>query len=174
MPDSSPRRDLLIAPLSEAFLLAAAALAGFAAHQPLIFASLGPTAYEIVETPHRRSAQPYSVVVGHLIAIAGGYLALWATGAWTTPPVSAHGVPLLRVASATLAAAFTVIVNLLLKAGQPAALSTTLLIALGLMQQPRDAGILLAGVLIVAILGEPIRLLRLRHQQQQNQQQHEA
>lgn len=160
------RRDLLIAPAAEAFLILAAALIGFAAHQPFVFASLGPTAYEIVETPHRRSAQPYSVIAGHLLAIASAFFALWITGAWFAPRVSASGVPLLRVWAATLAAALTVLLTLLLRASQPAALSTALLIALGIMQTPRDAGILFGGVLIVAVLGEPLRKLRLRHQQQ--------
>lgn len=44
--DDMPRKELLIAPACEAALVLVAALAGWAVHQPLIFASLGPTAYE--------------------------------------------------------------------------------------------------------------------------------
>jgi len=155
------KRDLLIAPIGEALLIVVAGAAGWAAHQPLVFASLGPTAYELIETPHRRSAQPYSILAGHLAGVGAAYLALFVTHAIRAPAVSAAGVPLARVASAALAAALTVLFNLLLRASQPAAVSTTLLIALGMMQQPRDAAILMGGVLLVTCAGEPLRRLRL-------------
>ncbi|MGC2639525.1 MAG: hypothetical protein WA294_20245, partial [Acidobacteriaceae bacterium] len=63
------KRELVIAPAGEALLILLAGLAGWAAHQPMIFASLGPTAYELIETPHRRSAEPYSIVVGHAVGV---------------------------------------------------------------------------------------------------------
>ena len=159
--------DLLIAPLGEALLIFIAAIAGWASHQPLVFASLGPTAYELIETPHRRSAQPYSVLVGHLLGIGSGYAALFVAGCWSAAPVSAGGVPLHRVAAAVLAAGLTAFTTLLLRASQPAALSTTLLIALGLMQAPKDAGILMGAVVLMVLFGEPIRMWRLNRQKQQ-------
>lgn len=162
-----PKKDLIIAPLGEALLILIAALAGFAAHQPLVFTSLGPTAYELIETPHRRSAQISSVLGGHAIAIAAGYLAVFATGAWWVHPVSAEGVPLPRVWAAIMATALTVFFTRLVRVSQPAALSTTLLIALGSMQQPKDAGIIFAAVVLMLLLGEPLRRLRLRHQQEE-------
>jgi CBS-domain-containing membrane protein len=158
-------RDLMIAPLGEAFLLLVAALVGWVLHQPLVFASLGPTAYELVETPHRRSAQPYSVFVGHLVAVAAGFAAIFIAGCWHTPPVSHAGVPFHRIWAAVIAVSFTVFVNLLLRASQPAALSTALLVSLGIMQSPPDAAILMGGVVLMILLGEPIRLWRLRHQE---------
>lgn len=159
------RKDLLIAPLGEALLLLIAALAGWLCHQPLIFASLGPTAYELIETPHRRSARPYSILTGHIVAIAAGYLALVATRAWYVPRVSASGVPLDRIWAVVLAAALTVFFTLLLHASQPAALSTTLLIAAGIMQQPLDAALILGSVILMVLIGEPLRRLRLRQQE---------
>jgi hypothetical protein len=164
------KRDLLIAPLGEAFLILIAALAGWASHQPLIFASLGPTAYELVETPHRRSARPYSVLAGHLTAVGAGYLALWVTHSWFVSPVSASGVPFPRIWAAVLAVALTVLTTLLIRASQPAALSTTLLIALGIMQTPLDAGILMAAVVLMLLFGEPIRIWRLNQQKQRGEQ----
>jgi len=159
-------RDLVIAPVGEAFLLLIAALAGWVSHQPLIFASLGPTAYELVEMPHRRSAQPRSVLIGHLVAVVSGFAALFIAGCWQAPPVSTAGVPFPRIWAAVVAAGLTVFINLLLRASQPAALSTALLVALGIMQSPRDAAILMGGVVLMLVFGEPIRLWRLRHQQQ--------
>jgi hypothetical protein len=158
------RRDLLIAPIGEAFLILIAALAGWFIRQPLIFASLGPTAYELIETPHRRSARPWNIFVGHLTGIGAAWLALLLTHAWKTPAVSAAGVPAVRIGTATLAAALTVLVTLLLRASQPAAIATALLIALGLMQTPRESAVIQAAVVLMIVIGEPLRRWRLNQQ----------
>ncbi|MGH9588239.1 MAG: HPP family protein [Acidobacteriaceae bacterium] len=156
------RRDLLIAPVAEGLLILIVSIIGWASHQPLIFASLGPTAYELVETPKRPSARTYNVVVGHLIAVLAGFAALFIVRAWSAPPVSGHGVPLLRVWAAVIAAALTAFFTLLLRASQPASLSTTLLISLGLMQTAQDGFMIMAGVILITLVGEPIRILRLK------------
>ncbi|HEY6445809.1 MAG TPA: HPP family protein [Acidobacteriaceae bacterium] len=156
------KRELVIAPAGEALLILLAGTAGWAVHQPMIFASLGPTAYELIETPHRRSAEPYSIVVGHAVGVGAGFLALWLTGAWGAAPVSATSLPLDRVWCATLAAGLTVLGNLLLRASQPAAIASALLIAVGIMQRPLDALVLMGSVVLMTIVGEPLRRLRLR------------
>jgi len=162
------RRDLLIAPAGEAALILIVGLAGYLARQPLIFASLGPTAYELIETPHRRSARPYSIFVGHLVGVGAGYLAIFLAGAWHAPAVTGP-VPLSRVWAAVLAAALTVLGTLLLRAGQPAAIATTLLIALGMMQEPRDAAIIIGAVVLMIAAGEPLRALRLKTQERRRE-----
>lgn len=156
------KKDVLIAPLGEGLLILIAAFAGFLVHQPMIFASLGPTAYELIETPYRRSAEPYSLVVGHTVGVGAGFLSLWVTRAWWAPAVSGAGVPLDRVWCLVLASVLTVLVNLMLKASQPAAISTTLLIGAGLLQKPHDAAVIMGSVLLMALVGEPLRRLRLR------------
>lgn len=157
------RRDLVIAPAGEALLILVVGLAGWLTHQPLVFASLGPTAYELIETPHRRSAQPYNVFVGHLAGVAAGYLALAVTGAWTAPTSSLHGIPLIRVLTVVVATALTVFGTILVRAGQPAAISTSMLIAMGIMSAPRDAFVIMAGVTLMIAVGEPLRKIRLPH-----------
>lgn len=159
------RRDLLIAPLSEAALLFVAAAIAWLTHKPLIFASLGPTAYELVETPERKSAHPYNVVVGHLAGVLAAFFALWVTDAWSSPGISAGWIGWPRVGAVVLASALTVMVTLLLKATQPAALSTTLLVALGVMQKWQDGFMIMGGVLLMLICGEPVRLWRLRNRE---------
>jgi hypothetical protein len=139
----------------------------------MIFASLGPTAYELIEMPHRRSAGPYSLVVGHLAGVGAGFFSLWVTRAWWAPAVSGAGVPLDRVSCVVVASMLTVVLNLLLKASQPAAISTTLLIASGLLQKPHDAAVIMGSVLLMALVGEPLRRLRLSNpvlkQEEQNE-----
>ena len=163
------KRDLLIAPAGEAFLILIAALAGWLARQPLIFASLGPTAYELIETPHRPSARPYSIFIGHLTGIGAAWLALFLTHAWTAAPVSTAGVPWLRIWAAAIAAALTVFGTLLLRASQPAAISTTLLIATGIMQTPRDAATIMGAVVLMILCGEPLRRWRLNEQKKRGE-----
>lgn len=159
------KRELLIAPIGEAILILAAAIVGWACHQPLVFASLGPTAYELVETPRRPSARPYNIIIGHAIAVLAGFAALFLVRAWSVPSVSAHGVPFLRVWAAVIAAVLTVFFTLLARATQPAALSSALLVSLGIMQTSLEAAMIMGGVVLITILGAPIRRLRLHSSQ---------
>jgi hypothetical protein len=155
------KKDLLIAPLCEAALLFIAAITGWAVHQPLIFSSLGPTAYELIETPERKSARPYNVFVGHVIGVLSGFTGLYAAHAFNTPGTSST-VLLPRVGSAVLAAALTVFITLAMKASQPAAVSTSLLIALGVLQTWQDGFVIMGAVVLMLICGQPLRMWRLR------------
>jgi HPP family len=158
------RADLLWATMGEGGLVLVLAVIGWATRQPLIFASLGPTAYELVEQPQLRSARAYNIIVGHLIGLGAGFLALYALNAWAAPNVISAGVVSTdRLWAVAIAATLTTFVTLLLKAGQPAALATTLLVSLGSMQTRRDAIAIVAGVLIIAAIGEPVRRFRLKH-----------
>ena len=158
-----PHKDLLLAPIAEAVLLLAVGVAGLLAHRPLLFASLGPTAYELVETPSSPSARPYNILVGHTIAVACGFFALYVFHVRTTAAVTLlGGLSPARLAVGALAAALTVLLTLLLRAMQPAAVSTTLLISLGSMDRWQDAVLILSGVTLLTLLGIPIRRWRLR------------
>ena len=109
------------------------------------------------------SARPYNIIVGHLIGLGAGFLAIYLVNAWAAPNVLATGVVSpLRMWAAVISAALTAFVTLALKAGQPAALATTLLVSLGAMQTRRDAIAIIVGVLLVTAMGEPLRRLRLK------------
>lgn len=164
------RRDLVITPICEAALLFVAAAVGLAVRQPLIFASLGPTAYELVEMPERKSARTYNVVVGHLVGVLAAFLALYVTHARRTPVIGSGAIEWPRIEAVVLAALLTAAVTLLIRATQPAALSSTLLISLGSMQKWQDGFLIMGGVLLMVIVGAPIRFWRLRNKQQLRQQ----
>jgi|SRR5579883_2231782 len=150
--------------LGEGGLILALAAVGWASGQPLIFASLGPTAYELVEEPQMKSARAYNVIVGHLVGLGAGFFALFVLNAWSAPKVMSAGfVPSARLWAVVIAAALTTLGTLLLKASQPASLATTLLVSLGSMQTGRDALAIIAGVLIITAIGEPVRRFRLKH-----------
>ena len=156
------KRDLAIAPVCEGALILIVSMAAWLSHQPLVFTSLGPTAYEMIETPHRKSARVYNIIVGHLIAVVAGFVALVITHAWRVPAVSTRNIQFPRVEAAVLSAALTVFLTLWARATQPAALSTTLLISLGTMQQWRDILVIMAAVLLMTLAGEPLRRWRTR------------
>ena len=133
------KRELVVAPLCEAALILVAGVAAWLTHKPLFFASLGPTAFEMIEAPERPSARPYNVILGHFIGVLSGFAALALTNAWTSPGVSTSSISLIRVWAAVLAVLLTVFGTLLARAQQPAALSTSLMIATGSMQRLQDA-----------------------------------
>lgn len=153
----------VFATISEGGLILAVGAIGWAAHVPLLFASLGPTAYELVEKPNTPSARVYNIIVGHVVAMSAGFLSLWILNAWSSPKVAAAGfVSSPRLWAAVLAVVITTAATLVLRANQPAAPATSLLVSLGSMQRGHDALAIIAGVLILTALGEPIR----RHAQQ--------
>lgn len=151
-------KQIVLPVIGEAGLILVIGAIGWAAHMPLLFTSLGPTAYELVEKPKSPSARTYNIIVGHFLALGVGFFALWLLHAWNAPKVSEAGfVSSPRLWAAVVAAAITTLLTLLLKASQPAALSTTLLVSLGSMQRAHDAIAIVIGVLILAVLGVPIR-----------------
>jgi CBS domain-containing membrane protein len=164
------RKDLLIAPLLEAALLFIVALVGWLTQKPFIFASLGPTAYELIETPERQTARPYNVIVGHLIGVVAGFLGIYLTNAWNAPNISSGAISPQRIGACIIAAGLTVFLTLLLKASQSAAVATTLLIALGVLQRGQDAFIIIGSVILISIPGEALRSWRLKDLAKRRQQ----
>lgn len=160
---SERRRDLIFASLGEGFLLFVLALLGWLVKWPFVFASLGPTAYELVEQPAARSARTYNIIVGHLVGLGSGFLSLWMLDAWNAPKVLTAGyMAEPRAWAIVISAVLTTIGMLALKAGQPAAIATALLVSLGSMQTGRDAVAIIVAVLVIAAIGEPLRRLRLK------------
>nr|WP_244977120.1 HPP family protein [Deinococcus humi] len=137
-----------------------------ATHQPLLFPSLGPTAFLQTETPDQTSAQPYHVVIGHVVALLAGFLAVWVFGAADAPSVLAtHDLTAPRVWASVLAVALTLLGGLLLRASHPPAAATTLLASLGGFPPTiKSATTVMGGVLLIALLGEGLRRLRLMQQ----------
>ena len=151
-------KNLLYASLGEGALILLVGAIALAARRPLIFASLAPTAYELVEKPLAPSARTYNIIVGHMAGLGAGLFSLWLLAAWNAPKVASTGfVTSARLWAAVLSVVITTAATLSLKASQPASLSTTLLVSLGSMQTMRDAAAIAIAVLIIAAVGEPLR-----------------
>lgn len=157
-----PKRDIFIAPICEAALLLVAALTGWSLHKPLLFSSLGPTAYELIETPDRPSACTYNILVGHLLGVLSGFAGLYISHAFYAPSIMSGTIAGPRIGAATAAATLTVLLTLSLKASQPAAVATSLLIALGTLQKWQDGFLIMSAVVLILICGQPLRAWRLR------------
>lgn len=155
---------LLWAPVGAALLILIVGGAGLLWHQPLLFPSLGPTAFLQTETPQQPSAQPYNVVMGHLIGLLMGFLSVWVLGAGHAPAVlSTHELTAPRVCASVLAIGLTLAIGLLARASHPPAAATTLLASLGGFPPTWHSGLtVMAGVVIVALFGELLRRIRLR------------
>jgi len=133
--------------------IAVSGLAAYFSGQPLIFPSLGPTAYLFFESPMSRRASPRNTLIGHLIAILAGALSLALFGLLDDPSVLQEGVTLSRVGAVTLSTALTGVVLLLLRASHPPAGATVLIVSLGLLQKPPELLVLAVGVVILTIVG---------------------
>jgi CBS domain-containing membrane protein len=130
----------------------AVALCGLAAYlfkQPMLFPSLGPSALLFFEQPTAPESSPYNAVVGHLIGILAGVTAIAVFGLLDAPSVLEAGVTLARVGAAALSVALVALALPPLGASHPPAGATTLLVSLGLLDQPRQLAWILAGVLLL-------------------------
>jgi len=154
--------DWLFAPVSSAILIAVAGAFGLGFGQPWIFASLGPTAFQLSEYPDHKSARLYNVLVGHGVGLAMGFAALALFNSWDAPRVLAtHDLTAIRLWTCVVAMFLTAMAIVLLHASHPPAGSTTLLVALGSFQTAHGALTIAIGVIIVGLTGEVIKLTRL-------------
>jgi hypothetical protein len=150
--------DVLWAPAIEAVMILVVGAISLAAGQGWLFASLGPTAYEVAEFPLRPSARPSSIVVGHCVALAVGFGSVALFGAWNAPVAGTHaGIVHARLWASVVATLVTAGINILARTTQPAAMATTLLITLGPYQSGKGALEIVIGVLIIAALSIPLR-----------------
>ena len=136
--------------------LAAIGLSGFWAYlvkQPLVFPSLGATAFLIFETPMAEVGTPRNTIIGHSVGVAAGLTALAIFGLLDAPSVYVSGVTLGRVGAIALAVALTGGVLRVIRSAHPPAGATTIIVASGLLAKPRQILDILIGVLLLTIAG---------------------
>lgn len=155
--------EIVWAPLTGGFLIMAVGVAAWAIGQPWLVPSLGPTAYLQAEVPAHPSAKYYHVVLGHAIGLAAGFLAVALFGAWNDPVLlNDHQLTLPRILAAALALLMTILGCLSVKASHPPAGATTLLVALGSVASFTAAMSVALGVVLIAVVGEGLRWMRLK------------
>ncbi len=131
--------------------LGVSGLAAYLAKQPLLFPSLGPTAFLFFEQPLGRQSSPRNTLIGHLVAVLAGALCLALFGLLDDPSILQEGVTLARVAAAALSLALTGAVLLMLRASHPPAGATVLIVSLGLLRTPTEMGAIVVGVALLTV-----------------------
>jgi hypothetical protein len=151
-------------PLAGALLTLLPGLLGMALGLPLLFASLGPTAYLQVAQPQQPTSRFHNVVFGHFLGFALGIVAVFLLGAASDPSIfQAQKLTPARLEASVLSMAATLLISAPLKVGfHPPAAATTLLVTLGGFKPTwSEARTVAMGVFVVAIVGELLRRLRL-------------
>lgn len=156
--------QVIWSPLAIAFMTLMVGLIGWATGQPFLFPALGPTAALQITHPKLKSARLYNVLLTHALAGLCGYGAVFACGAANAPSaLSFQLLPFSRVAASVLGIAALELLQTVSRSWHPPAAATLLMITLGGFQADWVSVIaLVAGVLILAVIGEPLRRARLR------------
>jgi len=132
------------------------------ARSPLIFPSLGPTAFLLFFRPMAAASSPRHTVLGHLVGVLVGLFCLWVFGLLGVPANLSEGVGLARVGAAALSLGGTGALMVYFGVTHPPAGATTLIISLGLMPHLWQAPVLMGAVCLMALQGLVIsRLARI-------------
>ena len=156
--ESTPLVGAWAAAVSVVALLAAGGI-GLAFKQPWLFPSLGPTLMVLAETPRQPAAHPRNVLVGHVVGILAGYLALVVTGLTDHPPVIQEGLTGARVLAAVVSVALTAFVLQAVRAPHPPAGATTLIVSLGILTRATELAVMVGAVLVVTVVAVVANLL---------------
>ena len=147
---------------TRAFVLTATtgaiALVGVAAvltHSPMVFPSLGPTAFMLFAAPLIVEASPRNVFCGHLIGVLSGVLALAVFGLLQAAP-DLEDITWQRLGAVTLSLALTLAAMTWLGVQHAPAAATTLIVGLGLIHQAKDLAVMLVAVVALLVLAAVI------------------
>jgi len=119
------------------------AWAAHLAQSPLVFPSLGPTAFLLFYHPLNRPASPRNALLGHLIGVSAGWISLCLCGLANASPPPLADITWARAGAATLSIAMTIGAMEFFDVPHPPAGATTLIVSLGLMPYLWQSGIIL-------------------------------
>lgn len=150
-----PRRLVLGAFMFVGGFLSIALLSALAmvSRTPLVFPSLGPTAFLLFFKPTAAASSPRHCLYGHAIGLACGYGALWCTGLAHAGSAAVMGVTAPRVLAAALALGFTGALLIWCRVEHPPAGATTLIVALGIITSPVHLVMIEVAVALMVALG---------------------
>ncbi len=117
--------------------------------EAFIFPSLGATAFILFYVPLAEPASPRNTLCGHLVGAIMGLLSLYLFGLQNQPSAFQQGMDLARVGAAALSLGMTGCLMVLLRVAHPPAGATALIVSLGLMPDPAQLPVLMAGVLLL-------------------------
>lgn len=127
--------------------------AAVAFDEPLVFPSLGPTAFLLSYAPTDATTTPRNIVVGHLVGVVAGSIALLAFGLTGEPSAFAAGFTLARAGAAALSLGLTGALMTWMDAAHAPAGATTLIVSLGILTAPHQLVALMTAVAFLAYQG---------------------
>ena len=123
----------------------------WALDEPLVFPSLGATAFLFFETPMAEVATPRNTLVGHYVGALVATLWLFAFGLQDNENVLIEGFDLARAFAVALSVACTGGILRLLRAAHPPAGATTVIVSAGLLHTAEQLAALAAGVALLTL-----------------------
>lgn len=135
------------------------ALGARATGEPLVFPSLGPTAFMLFYQPTSPAASPRNTVCGHAIGIVAGYVSLRLFGLTHLAPALMGGVTWAWIGSASLSLALTAGLMIWLGVPHPPAGATTLIVSLGIVPRPIQLLAMFAAIVLLVVQGFAVNRL---------------
>jgi CBS domain-containing membrane protein len=145
------RGNALYTALGSLLTIGLSGLLAWALDEPLVFPSLGATAFLFFETPMAEVASIRNTIIGHSVAVAVAFVWLEVFGLVGDPSAIETGFTAERVACVALSLAFTGGILRLLRAAHPPAGATTVIVSIGLLTTADELAILLAGVALLSL-----------------------
>lgn len=131
------------------FSIALVSFVALVTQEAFIFPSLGATAFILFYVPLAEPASPRNTICGHLIGALMGLLSLYVFGLLGQPSAFLTGVDLARVGAAALSLGLTSCLMVVFRMAHPPAGATALIVSLGLMPNPTQLPVLMAGVCLL-------------------------
>jgi CBS domain-containing membrane protein len=145
------RGNAIYTALGSLLTIALSGALAWALDEPLVFPSLGATAFLFFETPMAEVASIRNTLIGHTVGTAVAFLWLAVFGLVGDPSAIEAGFTGDRVACVALSLAGTGGLLRLLRAAHPPAGATTVIVSIGLLTTVDELAVLLAGVLILSL-----------------------
>ena len=123
----------------------------WALDEPLVFPSLGATAFLFFETPMAEVASPRNTIVGHGVGALVATLWLFVFALQDNPNVLIEGFSPERAAAVALSVGCTGGLLRLLRAAHPPAGATTVIVSAGLLHTGSQLAALAAGVVLLTL-----------------------
>ena len=130
------RGNAVVTAIGSFLALAVSGTIAWIVSEPLVFPSLGATAFLCFETPLAEVASPRNTIVGHLTAIVAAAVSLAAFGLLDAPSAFVEGITPARVGAVALSVGLTGGVLRLLRSAHPPAGATTIIVSSGLLAEP--------------------------------------
>jgi CBS domain-containing membrane protein len=145
------RGNALYTALGSLLTIGLSGLLAWALDEPLVFPSLGATAFLFFETPMAEVASIRNTLIGHAVGAAVAFFWLEVFGLVGEPSAIETGFTADRVACIALSLAFTGGILRLLRAAHPPAGATTVIVSIGLLTTADELAVLMAGVALLSL-----------------------